>query len=401
MPTQPLSSRRSTGFPGCLVLFFLAFLLAGCVMFYLLVLRPAREMLASRSWRETTCTVLESRVAEHPDSDGSTYSVEVVYTYSLDGRAYRSDRFGFLKVSSSGYDGKARTVARYPPGARVPCWVDPEHPDRAVLKRGLSWEWLFGLLPLVFMAVGGGGLVWAVRSSRRARSRAGAFPLAPASPFGVEPPPGATSGGPLELKPQMSPLGKFVGLVFISLFWNGIVSVFVFQAVRTWRSGQPDGCLTAFLIPFVLIGLALVFGTARQFLVLFNPRPRFTLSPGILTTGGTGYLQWSFTGRPGRVRRLTVVLEGREEAQYRRGTNTYTDRNTFASIPVLDAAEPYTIANGSTSFSVPADTAPSFKASHNKILWSLKVCCEIPGWPDSDDEYEVLVRPAGASSWSG
>jgi hypothetical protein len=32
-------------------------------------------------------------------------------------------------------------------------------------------------------------------------------------------------------------------------------------------------------------------------------------------------------------------------------------------------------------------------ATHNKIVWSLKVTCEIPFWPDSADEYEVLVRP--------
>ena len=48
-----------------------------------------------------------------------------------------------------------------------------------------------------------------------------------------------------------------------------------------------------------------------------------------------------------------------------------------------------------TSFFVPADTVPTFKAENNKILWQLKVCCEIPGWPDSEDEYEVLVQPGG------
>ncbi|HEV2856407.1 MAG TPA: DUF3592 domain-containing protein [Thermoanaerobaculia bacterium] len=397
MPTKPLSSRRTTGMSsGCLALFFSVFLVAGCAIFYFMIVGPAREYLSSHSWQETTCTVLTSRVGEHSDSDGTTYSVDVVYTYSFGGRGFQSDRFGFLKVSSSGYDGKARTVARYPPGAKVPCWVDPEHPDKAVLHRELSWDWLFALLPLAFIAVGGGGLVWAVRSGRQAKSRAGSLPLVPASPFGVEPPPAVSAGGPLELKPTMSPLGKLLGLLFVSLFWNGIVSVFLFQVVGSWRSGQPNGCFTAFLIPFVLVGLGLIYGTIRQFLVLFNPRPRFTLNPGVLTTGGTGYLQWSFAGRSGRVRRLTVVLEGREEARYRRGTDTYTDRNTFASIQVIDAAEPYTIANGSTSFSVPADTVPTFKASHNKILWSLKICCEIPGWPDSDDEYEVLVRPGGA-----
>lgn len=393
MSTKPLSNRRSNRMsPGCLVLFFSVFLVAGCAVLYFMILGPVRDFASSGSWQETTCTVLSSKVGEHSDSDGTTYSVDVVYTYSFGGRGYQSDRFGFLKASSSGYEGKAETVARYPVGARVPCWVNPSNPEKAVLSRDLSWEWLLVLLPLTFITVGGGGIVWAVRSGRQAKARATALPLAAASPFGVEPPP-AAAGGSLELRPTVSPMGKFVGLVFITLFWNGIVSVFLFQVVKSWRAGEPDGCLTVFLIPFVLVGLALVYGTLRQFLVLFNPRPRFTLSPGVLTTGGSAYLQWSFAGRSGRVKRLSVVLEGREEARYRRGTNTYTDRNTFASMTVIEAAEPYTIASGSTSFSVPVDTVPTFKAENNKILWQLKVCCEIPGWPDSEDEYEVLVQP--------
>jgi hypothetical protein len=396
MLTEPLSKRRRAGQPtGCLVAFFSLFFLAGCATAYFLLVRPLWLWGDSRSWPQTTCTVLESRVGERSDSDGTTYSVDVVYTYSFGGRGYRSDRYGFFGGSSSGYEGKARIVARYPPGSRVPCWVDPDDPEYAVLSREPSVLWLVGLVPLVFVLAGGGGIVWAVRSGRGARARAAALAMAPASPFGVEPPPGA--GGTLDLRPAVSPGLKLGGLVFVSLFWNGIVSVFLFQVVQSWRAGQPDGCLTVFLIPFVLVGVGLVFGAIRQFLVLFNPRPRLALTPGALVLGESAYLQWSFAGRVGRVRRFVVVLEGREEAQYRRGTDTHTDRQVFATVPVVDIDQPFAIASGSTGFAVPADTVPTFKAEHNKVLWTLKVSCEIPGWPDSEDDYEVLVRPGGAA----
>jgi len=194
----------------------------------------------------------------------------------------------------------------------------------------------------------------------------------------------------------VGPGGKLVGLILLSLFWNGIVSVFLYQVVSTWRTGQPDGCLTAFLVPFVLVGLGLIFGTLRQLLVLFNPRLRLTLTPGTLRLGETAYLQWSFANQAAGVRRPIIVLQGREEAQYRRGTSTYTEREIFATVTVVDSVEPFTIANGSASFGVPADAVPSFKADHNKIIWSLKVSCDIPRWPDSEDEYEVLVRPGGS-----
>jgi Protein of unknown function (DUF3592) len=396
MVTQPLSQHRRAGqSTGCLVAFFAIFLLAGCVASYFTFVGPMARYLAARSWQETTCTVLESRVAESSDSDGTTYRPEIVYTYSSGGRAYRSDRYDFLGVWSSGRAGKEEIVARHPPGARVPCWIDPDRPEEAMLSRDLGLAHLLGLLPLIFVFVGAGGMIWAVRAGRRARAIAAGAPVpaGPASAFGVEPPPGAGLG-PLELRSALSPMGKLLGLAFAAVFWNGIVSVFVWQAAGTWRRGEPNGCLTVFLIPFVLVGLGLIFGVFRQFLVLFNPRPYLTLSPGSLAPGESAYLQWRLAGSSSKVRRLRIVLEGREEARYRRGTDTHTDRETFASVTVVDTAQPFEIAGGSTGFSVPPGTMPSFAAENNKIVWSLKVACEIPGWPDSEEEYEVLVRPA-------
>ncbi len=65
----------------------------------------------------------------------------------------------------------------------------------------------------------------------------------------------------------------------------------------------------------------------------------------------------------------------------------------FTRLTVIDSRQTGQIESGSVSFTVPADTMPSFKAPHNKIHWALKAHCDIKGWPDSDDEYEILVRP--------
>jgi hypothetical protein len=246
------------------------------------------------------------------------------------------------------------------------------------------------LVPLIFLIVGVGGMVWAWRA---AKAKPGATGLAAAaSPFGVAPPPGAESAA-IELKPTATPLGKLIAVTLFALFWNGIVSVFVVHVYRGWGTGNADGCATLFLIPFVLIGLAALFMAGQQFLILFNPRVRLTLAPGVLMTGGLAYLQWRLTGRGGGVSRLRIVLEGREEARYRRGTNTYTDREVFARVPIVDTAQAFEIPAGNARIDVPAGGVPSFTAEHNKIVWSLKVTCEIPRWPDSEDEYEVLVRP--------
>jgi hypothetical protein len=372
-------------------LFFLIFALVGAGSGYPLLVKPLSKLFASRSWTPARCTVLSSQVAEVSGSDGPTYKIDIHYTWTAGGGAHESDRYDFLGGSSSGTSRKQAIVDRYPPGAQIPCWVNPGDPSEAVLSRDLSPVYLLGLVPVLFFSVGVAGLVWTARAGRRGMP--GMPVLAdPDSPFGVSPP--AVPTAPAELRPVTSPLGMLLGLIFLALFWNGIVSVFLWQDVQMWRDGNPNLFLTLFLLPFVAIGALLIFGVARQLLVLFNPRPHLTLTPGALATGESAYLQWRL-GSGGRgVRRVKITFEGREEARYRSGKNTATDRETFFELPVVDSAQPLEIASGgSASFAVPAGTMPSFRADHNRIVWALKVKCELPAWPDTEEEYEVVVRP--------
>jgi hypothetical protein len=388
----PLSEPRRRGqSTGCLVLFFGIFLAAGCALSYFLLWRPVTRFVAAQSWQATPCTIESSQVEESSDSDGTTYKVAVTFTYvGSDGREYSSSRYDFMGVSSSGYDGKAAVVARYPVGTRTTCWVDPENPGEAVLNRSFSLTYLLGLFPLIFVAAGAGGIVWALRQGRK-KALVGTPGHPRSTPFGVEIP--ADAAQARILKPKMSPVGKLIAIIFLALFWNGIVSVFVFMAYNEWQSGEPDGCLTLFLVPFVLVGLALIWGVFQQFLVLFNPRLELTLSQGVLVPGRAAILQWKIHGRSGRVQKLRVVLEGTEQATYRQGTDTKTASEVFASIPVIETDQQMLIAQGTARVDVPEGTMPSFTADRNKIVWTLKTFCEIPGWPDSNEEYEIVVAP--------
>ena len=406
MVTEPLSQRRRHGSgAGCLAAFFGLFALVGGVATWFITIRPLTGLVAARSWVETPCTILASQVAESSDSDGTTYKVDVQYSYVFAGGEHRSGRYDFFDAYSSGYQGKADVVARYPPGASTVCYVNPADPSEAVIDRSPGPRYLVGLVPLVFLFIGVGGVVFALRHAGRTSAVVASGAPSPAA-WSSKPTRSALARasfptvetGPRDLRPDVSPLGKLVGLTFATLFWNGIVSVFVWQAVQAWRAGQPDGCLTLFLVPFVLVGLALVAGAFQALLTLFNPRPRLTLSPGVLTPGGAAYLQWTMVGRASRVRRLRIMLEGREEARYRRGTDTYTDRETFATMLAVDTEQAFEIPAGSAHLSIPEGTMHSFAADNNKILWTLKVECEIPGWPDSADEYEIDVRPLGWSA---
>lgn len=398
----PLSETRHRGQPtGCLVLFFGIFLVVGCALAYFLLWRPMSRFVAAQGWQEVPCTIESSQVAESSDSDGSTYSVAVTFTYKgSDGREYSSSRYDFMNVSSSGYDDKAAVVARYPAGTRTTCWMDPFNPGEAVLSRDFSLIYLVGLFPLIFVAAGGGGIIWALRQRRRSSPRKRSAALTPeetlstprSTPFGVEIP--ANAAQAQVLKPMLSRVGRLIGVIFIALIWNGIVSAFLFMTYREWKSGgEVEGCAILFIIPFTLVGLALIWGVFQHFLILFNPSLELTLGQGVLVPGRPVNLQWKIHGRSGRVQHLRIILEGTEQATYRQGTDTKTATEVFAKIVVVDVDNQMLMEQGSARVEVPEGSMPSFAADRNKIVWTLRTYCVIPGWPDSNEEYEIVVVP--------
>lgn len=387
-----LTARQKRELPsGCLPLFFLIFAAVGGAILWFLLLRPVMKVVEARSWVPVPCTVVESRVDSSSDEDGTTYKAVVHATFQYGGAERRAPYDFSGSVYSGGYDGKAVLVSRYPVGAETTCYVNPEDPAEAVISRDLSGSYFFGLLGLAFFLPGAIGFFWALGQMLPKRAPKPAVRLDPGAPFGVVNPQGDDLSGPVELKPRATPLGKLIGLIVASLIWNGITWTIIWFAVIQPR--EREGCVVAFLALFALIGLLLVYGVLRQFLVLFNPRPRLTLSPASLKLGEVAYLQWRLTGATGGARRLRVTMEGKEEVRYRRGTNTATETKTFATIPIVDSSDSYEMLSGSTSFAMPADTLPSFASANNKVLWTLKAQLEIANWPDSEEEFEILVRP--------
>lgn len=410
--SRAISRRKQGSGAGCLALFFVVFLLAGLGTLPFLG-RPVVQAIGARSWPEVPCTILESRVESHSGDESTTYSVEVRYEYEVDGRLYRSDRYRFMGGSSSGYDGKAEVVAGLPTGSRKICFVDPKDPSRAVLDRSLGAWVLLSLIPLLFIAVGLAGVVSSVRTAWRGRGQPAEAPTPGGSTFSALeahrswlPEPrgaarraggvGAVGDDRLDLEPSVGPIGRLVGITFVALFWNGIVSVFLKEAVAGWRSGHGDGCLTLFLVPFVAIGAGLLLAVPYQILALFNPRPHLSLDRSRLRPGEAARLSWRFSGATGRIRRLKITLEGREEASYRRGTTTHTDRSTFATRVLYDGDRASAFATGEIEVFIPSGSMHTFSGSHNKIVWKLMISGEIARWPDVSEEFELVVLPEPA-----
>ena len=403
----PLSSKAAAtanAGPWVLVLFCAAFAGCGGVVGSFLVGRLATAV-SSRSWVPVPAVVESSRVRSLRDSDSTTYSPDILYRYDFNGREYRSNRYDIMGGSSGGYDGKRRIVDRLPRGASVTAFVNPSDPTQAVIVRGFTWDMLILAVPLLFLVGGLVGGFYALRAAVRKRSEAqmdayirGDRPALSAplpkdwGPARVPSAP-APGSGPLTLKPATSPLLKLVGMTIFAVFWNGIVSVFLWHVVKGYRHGRAEVCLTLFLIPFVAIGLGLIWGVFYTLLALFNPRAVLVLDRAGLALGEAANLRWALAGRAGRVHRLVLRVIGREEATYRRGTDTVTDRSTFLTLELVDTTNPAEINEGKVTLTVPKGTMHSFTAPNNKITWSLEVHGHIHGWPDVKDQYPLAVAP--------
>jgi hypothetical protein len=367
------------------------FVLVGVAVFVGIGLLPGLRLIDARSWDETGCVVISSEVRSHSSDDGTTYSIDILYEYEYDRQIWRSNRYSFVSWSSSGYDGKAEVVEEYPPGRRTVCYVDPDDPSRAVLSRDFSLSYLVGLFPLIF--VGAGLLVMRVGAAARAKKRSAISRSSEPAAVAEILPAAVPSSGPTVLKPKVSPWAKAIGMLVVAAFWNGIVSVFLLQLIESFRSGSPEWFLAVFLLPFVAVGLFMIGMIGYFVLQTTNPRPQLLVSNRSPRLGDRVQVEWRFAGSVKRLSDLKIILEGREEATYRRGTDTRTDREVFAQLPIVDTSAQHQMQRGTNLVELPKSTMHSVAADNNKIVWEIKVAGDIPKWPDIDETFEMSVLP--------
>src|SRR5205823_2619895 len=128
---------------------------------------------------------------------------------------------------------------------------------------------------------------------------------------------------------------------------------------------------------FTLIGLLIIGGVFGTFLALFNPRVVLTARTNAVPLGGEFQFQWSIRGRAERLRKLRVVLEGREEATRQGGKSSQTSTHVFAEIPVFETADREMVSQGQARVVVPANLMHTFKGLRNRIAWRLRVRGEV------------------------
>jgi hypothetical protein len=101
-----------------------------------------------------TRTRLRAHPGAGPTGEDTIYEAEVTYTYTVDGRPYRSQRIAFGHTSGRDESAIARALERYRQGREVLVYYDPRNPQLAVLEpstSGVNKEWF--LMGLAFLGL--------------------------------------------------------------------------------------------------------------------------------------------------------------------------------------------------------------------------------------------------------
>lgn len=386
------SSREATGQPGCLL--FSVFFFAGCVAFAYLVggiIWP--EWQVNHSYIAHTCIVLDKRVGESDD----TYRPEIHIRYTVQNKEFRIWTYDASGIYSSGHAGKQAIIDQFIVGGEHPCWYDPDNPSKAVLVRGYSFflYLLFLVISLAFMGFGGGAMYFCRKQrGNAARERATAYPTVPTKDLSDSP--GTTLKYRLPL--ALGPRWTFLIVLGLTLFWNGIAWLFAGFAGGSHLQGQPDWCLTVFILPFVAIGLFLIGASFRQFLITIGfSTAQVEIDAFPLTVGQATPIRVSQPG-PLRLKSLSVLLLCEESASYEQGDGKETKTKRVYQGILAQASNVEVSRDIPWEFrgtvEVPRGAMHSFKATHNKIEWKLFVRGTVEWWPNFEWEYPLIVRPA-------
>jgi len=483
-------------------IFFRLFLFLGLILTfafgYWMIWLP---LCAQLFYQETDCVVLDKRLDENRDAAGTTSRALFHIEYMAEGRQRKVWTYDASGIYSNFNEANLAVLQQFQKGKHYPCWYDPGNPDHAVLTRSFSWWSLIVLLPLIFVFIGAGGLIFnrSKRDATPVESAIQPFSFDEARPalgfaallvggflatgalafflmfnFGgflggpvwvpfvlflgpfvcygvlvswfmkdfmekmkrIGPSPErlaartqkkSDSGGmesslsatveeeevwpTVPASPQLSPgdtlshrltttsqpLLFLLGTFLIAAFWNGIVSIFVYHVIDNFRLGNPDWFLTIFMIPFVVIGLALiltVFGiaiyslgslAAGSFRVEIASHP---LNPG--TSVDVVMMQSGLVA----LKRASLTLRCMESATYTAGTSSRSETREVYIATVL-GPEPKLMGELRGTLVIPETAMHSFEAPHNSISWHLEVGGLSLGILPFEKTFPIIIRPTG------
>ena len=378
------------------------FALAGTAVFVYFAFK-AVDMSAAKSWQKAPATVIWSRVKSVKSDDSTTYKPEIFYQYKFAGKHYKSASYEIFSSSSSSYSGKKKIVNQYKKGKEFYCYVDPETPWRAVIKNSAGLSWLWMLFPLPFMAIGYGGIFYMLRKKKKDATKLQSSGKLSNSLHTGEGRGGAvhtdTAQDPRDLTPKEFSSGKkkiywIIGAIVIALFWNGITSLLVKDIYKGWVSKDVDWFGTLFMIPFVLVGLALILHVFYRILALFSASASVSISPKVIEFDQNVKINWKITKGKDKLQSLRIYLIGEEYTTTGSGKNSNFSSYVFYEEEICNISDKYRMQKGSATVSLNSqqrNIMHTFKAGNNGVKWWIWIEGKVPFLPDLSDLHEVEV----------
>lgn len=111
------------------------------ILIVVVVLRQVQRKIGeSQHWPSTTGVVLTSEVGHTGDDSG--WYTRVIYRYEVGGRAYESSRIAVgVELGDQSQVSHERLASRFPVGARVTVYYNPQNPAEATLIQGDPNSW--------------------------------------------------------------------------------------------------------------------------------------------------------------------------------------------------------------------------------------------------------------------
>ena len=245
-------SKNMTGW-GCLALFALPFLLVGLFVVGWTVWDVLRWY-GARGWVETPATIKSADLEIHHGDDDTTYKAVARYTYEFGGSVHESDSVslhgGADNIGTYQKDLAKELEELLRSGKPTVCYVDPDDPARAVLRR----DFRPGLLALkggmgaLFASVGGGMLIGGIYARKKERQLAAFQERYPEEPWNWRE---DWAVGVVQPKGQVPVAAYWV----VAVLWNFICwPLVVTQTLGRWEE-LDAWALLPWIFPAVGVGL--------------------------------------------------------------------------------------------------------------------------------------------------
>lgn len=152
------------------LLFMLGLALIGLgLAFCLLLLRGYLAAAAYDDWQPTPALVVASWIepVPQPGSDPMRYRLRVRYRYEIAGETYVSTRVREIESNTRQRAKLERLQERFRSGEEATCFVNPRHPEEAILLRPTKAPGYTVWYPALFVLGGAGMCIRALRRRHR------------------------------------------------------------------------------------------------------------------------------------------------------------------------------------------------------------------------------------------